>query len=191
MKIHYLIFSLLGLTLTFSGCDKNDPNTKKAGDALNDAANNVENAVENTVDNVKVKMDESFAKKVLDNNAEELEWLKAGSKMGTDAELRSIAQQLIPAHENIASEIKAYAASKDFHLDPDNDGVQIDSKTGVTWDKNWAEKIKEMYRDMVDKFERTQSNTEDKELKELVTNALPILRENLNKAEKLETRLSK
>ena len=191
MRTNYLIAGLIGLTLTFSGCDKNDPDTKKAGDAVNDAANDVEDAVVNTVDKVKVKIDESFAKNVLDNNTEELEWLRAGTKMGTDPELKAIAQRMIPDHEKLAKNIKAFAAQKDFHLDLDNDGVQIDSKTGITWDKNWAEKIKKMHRDMVDKFERTQSNTEDKELKELVTNSLPMLRDHLNMAEKLEARFNK
>ena len=191
MKTNYLITGLVGLALTFSGCDKNDPDAKKAEDAVNNAANDVENAVEKTVDKVKVKIDETFVKNVLDNNTEELEWLRAGTKMGTDPELKAIAQKMIPDHERMAKDIKAYAAHKDFQLDQDNDGVQIDSKTGITWDKNWAEKIKKMHRDMVDKFERTQSNTEDKELKELVTNSLPMLRDHLNMAEKLEARLYK
>ncbi|MBC7387691.1 MAG: DUF4142 domain-containing protein [Opitutaceae bacterium] len=191
MKTNYLILGLTSLVLTFSGCDKNDPDAKKAEEVVNNAANDVGDAVEKTVDKVKIKIDESFAKNVLDNNTEELEWLRAGTKMGTDPELKAIAQQMIPDHEKLAKDIKTYAAQKDFQLDQDNGGVQIDSKTGITWDQNWAEKIKKMHRDMVDKFERTQSNTEDKELKELVTSSLPMLRDHLNKAEKLEARLNK
>lgn len=190
MKTNYLNF-LFGLAfLAFTGCN-DSPSAQKVKNDVDNAAEKVETAVGNAVSGVKEKMDENFVAKSVKDNAKELEWLRAGSKMGTDPELIEIAKKMIPDHEKIGSELLAYAAKNKIEVNAEVDGIKIDSKTGLSWDEEWADKIRDMNRDMVDRFEKVQSKAEDPLLKELVTNLLPVLREHLNWTEKLETKLDK
>lgn len=189
MKTSYLI-PMLGISfLAFTSCN-DSPSAQKVKDDVDHAAEKVESAVGNAVNDVKEKMDESFVAKSVKNNAKELEWLRAGSKMGTDPELVEIAKKMIPDHEKIANELMAYAAKHQIEVDSETDGVKIDSKTGLSWDEEWADRIRDMNREMTDKFEKVQSKAEDPALKDLVTDLLPLLRNHLNWTEKLEARLS-
>lgn len=189
MKTNHLI-PLLGLSfLTFTSCN-DSPSAQKMKDDADNAVEKVETAVGNAVNDVKEKMDESFVAKSVKENAKELEWLRAGSKMGTDPELVEIAKKMIPDHERIANDLVAYAAKHQIEVDSEVEGVKIDSKTGLHWDEEWADKIRDMNREMTDKFEKVQSKAEDPALKDLVTDLLPLLRNHLNWTEKLEARLS-
>lgn len=191
MKTNYASALLFGSALFLFAC-KNDPTTEKVEQTLDDAADKVEQTVDHTVEKVKEQMDENFVSKAWKDNAKELEWLRVGSKMGTDPELVDIAKKMIPDHESLSDEIKAYAVSKHIEIDADTSkGVKIDSKTGLLWDEEWADKIRDMHRDRIDNFERTQSKAEDAALKDLATKVLPILRTHLNLVEKLEARLSR
>jgi len=189
MKSQFLSIMALFCVL-IQACQSNSE-TEKVKDSVNDATEKVEKAVENTVDQVKEKMDESFVKSVLDDNAEGLEWLNAGVKMGTDKELVGVALEMIPDHEKLADYLKDYATRRKIKVDVDNDGVKIDSKTGVTWDADWATKMRKFHRDLIDRFERVQTNAEDPELKDFATTTLPTLRNHLDKIEQLEVRLDK
>ncbi len=191
MKHSSLLFLLMGLPLFFSACN-DSPSAEKAKENIQNATEKVENAVHQTVDDVKEKVDEHFVSKTLKDNAKELEWLRAGAKMGTDAELMGIAKKMIPDHEKIAEELRAYASKKNISLNVDTSkGIKIDSKTGADWDEDWADKIRDMQRDMIAKFEHEQSDSKDLELRELATKTLPMLRTHLNWAEKVEMRLHK
>ena len=191
MKINILSIIFISFGISLFSC-KSNPKADKVVETIDDATEKVGKAVDNTVDKVKEQLDENFITKTLDDNAEELEWLRAGSKMGTDPELIAIAKRMIPDHEKLEENIRIYATKNNIKLDRDpSDGVKINSKTGTEWDEEWADKIRDMHRDMVDRFKRVQSKAEDPELKEFATNSLPVLRDHLNMTEKLEARLSK
>lgn len=189
MKTIYIPSLFIGLALAFSAC--NTAETEKAKDDVEQATDKVGKAVGDAVHEVKEELDENLVKNVVKDNEKQIEWLRAGSKMGTDKELVDIAKKMIPDHEKIASDLRAYASKKGIKLDVDTKGVKIDSKTGLFWDEEWADKVRNMNRDMVDKFERVQSHAEETDLKDLATATLPTLRDHLNWTEKLEARLDK
>lgn len=139
------------------------------------------------------RKDEDFVTDVLEANAEEMAWLRAGQNMGTDAQLKANAAHMMADHEKMDKEMRTYASDKKIDIsDVDTSAdVNLNEQKGREWDEEWADEVADMHEHLIKKFERAQDRVENAELKGMINKTLPTLRNHLNMANQLETRLEK
>jgi putative membrane protein len=187
--------SIFGLFITFcsavilTSCGENAYERNTAADELA-STNTAEKKQETTAG----KREANFIDDVMEANNEETAWLHAAVDNGTDAGLKAFAQQMIPEHEQMNSQLKEYASKHNIELDDDDTTViilDINEDKGKDWDKEWTDEMADRHRKIVRKFERAQDRIKDAELKSIVDNALPKLRTHLETIGKLEDRISK
>ena len=174
------------LLFAIGACTDNDTDDNN----LRDTAN-VGNA--NRTDNRSTSFDreEDFVLDVLETNAEEMAWLREGTRKGTHAEVKSQAQQMITEHEKLNQDLRSYANKKNFRLDDidTTKTVKLNEDAGNEWDEEWADEIGDRHRMMIRRFERAQTRVQDSELRDIIAKALPSMRSHLDKTEQLETKL--
>lgn len=187
----YMLLPVAALCLLFTAC--ND-----AGNGNNDAndttlADRAENKVDEAMANMRETREENFVTNAIEDNAEEMVWLKAGVGSGTDAELKAHAQQMLGDHEKMDSELRAYAGKKNISLADlrTNETVNLNEKAGREWDEEWADEVGDMHRAVIRRFERAQNRVQDAELKDMINKSLPTLQAHRDMTQKLEDKLNK
>lgn len=166
--------------------------------ACNDGTNTSTNDTAANTDTTKNNMgfetrEEDFVTDVIEANAEELAWLKAGLANGTDAELKAHAQHMITDHEKMEKEVDAYVSKKNINTSGVDTSatVNLNEDKGNEWDEEWADEMGDKHRQLIRRFERAEKRVDDAELKNLITQSLPTLRSHLDMVEKLEAKLDK
>jgi putative membrane protein len=145
----------------------------------------------NRSDNRSLDREEDFVLDVLEANAEEIAWLKEGTRKGTHPEIKSQAQQMITEHEKLNQDLRGYAKKKNFRLDniDTTKTAKLNEDAGNEWDEEWADEIGDRHRMMIRTFERAQTRVQDAELRDMISKTLPSMRSHLDKTEQLETKL--
>lgn len=135
--------------------------------------------------------EEDMVADALEISADSKAWLKEATRMATDAELKSIASQLLKEGEKMETDLKAYADKRKFSInDIDTiETVKLGERRGIQWDEECADEIGDKYRQLIKRFERAQSRIETTELKNMIAQYLPVLRSQLKKVDELEDRL--
>lgn len=135
-----------------------------------------------------------FVDDAIEDNNEEIAWLNAGVKNGTDAELKAHAQEMLADHEKMNTDMKALANKKGVEIEEVDTSVivlDINEDNPADWDREWADEMADKHRKLIRQVERAASYVDDAELKALVNRSLPMLRSHLDMADKLEDRLDK
>ncbi|WP_276132015.1 DUF4142 domain-containing protein [Polluticoccus soli] len=136
--------------------------------------------------------DADFVKDAMKSNTMELHMLADGKSKGTDAELKSAAKKMEADHKKLGADLKAYAAKKNIAADTaDMDHASHDDAKGADWDKKWANDMVDDHEHDIKKFEDVEKETQDAELKAMVSKALPVLREHLETSKKLQQKFNK
>ncbi|XZF15033.1 DUF4142 domain-containing protein [Chitinophagaceae bacterium MMS25-I14] len=182
---------LSGLLLVVSCSDQTQ---NKVSDTADTAVAKVENKVDEIKQDMKENKDANFVKDVLDANTKELHLLSLGETKGTSKELRNDAKKMMPDHEKMGADMKAYADKKGIDARVDSSNMKSsmdDDKAGADWDKNWADRMVEDHQKTVKKFEDAQNDVSDPELKDMITKTLPTLRMHLDMALTLQGKMKK
>ena len=184
MRIIKLI--LLFFTVSVTAC-------KEAG--TTDADTTLDDTV--TIDNERETLsarEREFVDDVIEDNNDEIAWLNAAIKSGTDAELKTHAQQMLTDHQKMNDDMKAFAATHGVEIeevDTTTIILDINEDDPADWDEEGSDEMADKHRRLIRRFERAENYIDDAELKALVTGALPTLRSHLDMATKLEERLDK
>jgi putative membrane protein len=185
MKIIKLI--LLFLTVSVTAC-------KETGTTDADTTTDDTVTFDNEQESSMSARERDFVDDVIEDNNDEIAWLNAAIKSGTDAELKSQAQQMLTDHEKMHSDMKAFAAKHAIEIEEvDTTAVILDINEDdpADWDEEWSDEMADKHRRLIRRFERAENYVDDAELKALVTGALPTLRSHLDMATKLEEKLDK
>jgi putative membrane protein len=171
--IAYILFAI--------SCNNNGTADNERGDTTNVGRSGVQNR------------GEDFVTDVLEMNAEEKAWLREAMNSATDQELKSTARQMMEEHEKLDTDLRDYAAKRNFRTDDidTSETVRLNERRGMDWDEEWADEVGDKHRQMIRRFERAEKRVEDADLKNLITQNLPTLRTHLGTIEKLEARLDK
>lgn len=176
MKTGFLSGSALlcALLLSFASCD----NAGNGNNDPNDTTNVADNQTDAGTKSGLTMREERFVINTLEANAEEMAWLRAAADQGTDAEMKTQAQQMMADHEKMDTDMRAYATKKNLDLaDVDVDAkVNLMDAKGAEWDEEWADEVGDMHRRLINRFERAENYAQDAELKDMVTKTLPTLR---------------
>jgi predicted outer membrane protein len=137
--------------------------------------------------------DEDFVADVYENNEIGRFWLKRAANFGTDPELKSQASQMLTDHEKMESELRNYANNNNITLSAIDTGDDVDmvERVGKEWDEECADEMGDLYRRMVNRFERAEDRVKDTALQSMISSNLPVLRNHLVKSRSIEERLDK
>lgn len=184
-----LTLSMPLLLLGAAGCGDD---ADRDGDR-NELSDNVDIAADSLRDDASVNKDEEFVEDLMEMNAKTVALLKAGTTMGTDAQLKKDARTMLTDHEALATRLRGIASSKGFEMDDlgDEDSTTdaADNKRGAGWDDDWADDMVDRHQKMINRLEDYSDDTKDAELLGFINDARPKLASHLSMAEALAKRL--
>lgn len=194
-----VLIASIALASVFYGTSCNNAQNEKVNDAMDTVAAKVDTLaadVKDKANDLKGDMeeyrDETFVKNAIESNEQELHLLALGQQKGMDKELKAHAKMMEKDHKVLGAKMKAYATKQNYTLNTADTKDALDDDTkGTDWDKKWADKMVDDHQKTIDKFERAESRTNDQALKDIVSGALPTLREHLDMAKRLQEKLNK
>jgi putative membrane protein len=188
----FLSTFILASIFLFASCDSTT--SEKVEEKMDTLANKVENAADNLgnrTDSMDKGDDADFVEDAVKLNNMELHMLAEGRTKGTNAELKSAAKKMEADHKKLAKKMSEYAAKKNITIDTaDHHDMDDNDAKGAAWDKEWADDMVEDHEKAIKEFEEGQNEVQDAELKAIITETLPTLREHLESAKKLQAKLS-
>jgi putative membrane protein len=195
--VKVLGYSVLAGFIIFASCDST------TSEKIEEKADTIANKVEGAVDNMGNKIDSmqmndaeddaDFVKEAIADNNKELHMLAMGKTKGTNAEVKSNAKKMEADHKKLANTLKDYAAKHNITLDTtgQNTHDMDDDTKGADWDKNWASHMVNAHENAVKEFEDEQNEIKDPELKSIVEQAIPTLKNHLDMSRTLNDKLNK
>lgn len=194
-----VLIASIALASVVYGTSCNSSQNEKVNDAMDTVAAKVDTLaadVKDKANDLKGDMeeyrDETFVKNAIESNEQELHLLALGQQKGMDKELKAHAKMMEKDHKALGAKMKAYATKQNYTLNTaDTKDALDDDAKGTDWDKKWADKMVDDHQKTIDKFERAESRTNDQALKDIVSGALPTLREHLDMAKRLQEKLNK
>ena len=167
---------------------------------IEERTDNAFNSVEAGMDRLEARVrrstgnpDKDFAADAIEANSQELKALRLGEQRGGPKVKQAVAS-MMPDHQQLGEQMKSYVTAKNMTFN-DLDTARIDddyefNDTGADFDRKWAEEMVEDHEDVVELFEDAQDDVKDAELKTMITNTLPKLRQHLEMSRKLRDELS-
>ena len=185
----FLSTFILASVFLFASCDSTT--TENVEEEMDTLADKIENATDNLGNRMDKDDDADFVQDAVKANNMELHMLAEGKTMGTNAELKSAAGKMEADHKKLGKKLSDYAAKKSIVIDTaDHHDMDNNDAKGAAWDKEWADDMVEDHEKDIKKFEEAQNEVEDAELKTIITETLPSLREHLESAKKQQAKLS-
>ena len=132
------------------------------------------------------KQNADFVVKAIASNYADIRLAQLARDKSVDAGTKEVATIIESDHAELAELLLSYAIRKGISTpleETDDDKMEISSlareNSAEEFDKKWCSALEERQSDSIIKFERCLDNTEDVELKKLITYALPALRTHL------------
>ena len=201
MKLIKNSFTLLaiGTTLFLASCN---------GDSSTSTSNTVDSTKDKSLSDAGAKMDtkdtgmiKSAATTANTNqhaldyavpkNTKEILWLQAGIDRGTNPEIKQHAKMMMVDHKNLAEKVGALIAKKNYtkpFVDTTNE-VNINNKSGADWDKAWISKMIVDHTEILAMFGKAKESVTDADLKEIITNTIPVVQKHLDMARVLDKKI--
>ena len=158
-----------------------------------EVSDNVDAMVDSLRDDRAADKDEEFVEDVLEENTKAVAWLKAGSSMGTDAQLKKNAASMLADHEALGAKLRGIASSKAFDMDDlddeDSTADATNDKRGADWDDDWADKMVSLHQKMMERLDDYADDTKDADIAAFINEARPRLAGHLEMSEALADRL--
>lgn len=161
-------------------------------DDIDTLTGKIEERVDNLQEEYREYRDENFVENAIGANRRTLHLLSLVQQKGTNVKLREEARKMEEDHKQLDITMRNYARANNMEIDEEevNTGLE-DKATGNDWDNEWTDKMIDDHQQLVRKFENARDKSLNTELKEIVSNALPTLRNHLNSVEGLKMALQK
>ena len=178
------------LLLSLNSCkNENKPeDTKEVAEDQNEAK----------FDSVDSKEDDSeFLVDATEINLEEIEIGKLAQTKSTNPEVKKFGKMLVDEHTKSAADVKAIADSRNFSLptsiteEGKDQYDKLNEKTGVDFDKKFADMMVDGHEKAIDKFKKASENATDQEIKTWASNNVSTLTAHLQHAKQLKESLDK
>ncbi|RAU84125.1 DUF4142 domain-containing protein [Pontibacter arcticus] len=145
-----------------------------------------------------VKIDQSdFMTRAASSSMLEIEAGKLAQEKGMSQQVKDYGKKMVADHTKASTDMKALAAKKSVvlpdsmsneHMEKLND---LREKTGAEFDESYADLMVSSHEEAVSLFEDASNNQEDAEVKTFATTTLPVLRQHLDHAKKLDESMNK
>ena len=178
------------LLLSLNSCkNENKPeDTKEVAEDQNEAK----------FDSVDSKEDDSeFLVDATEINLEEIEIGRLAQTKSTNPEVKKFGKMLVDEHTKSAAEVKTIADSRNFSLptsiteEGKDQYDKLNEKTGVDFDKKFADMMVDGHEKAIDKFKKASENATDQEIKTWASNNVSTLTSHLQHAKQLKESLDK
>lgn len=175
--------------LAATGC--NDSANDGIEDDIDTLTSKIEERVDDLQDEYQEYRDENFVEDAIEANKKELHLLQLAQQKGTNVKLREEAKKMEADHTQLDNTLRSYARANNMEIKEDGElkTALDDKEAGNDWDNEWTDNMIDEHQQLIRKFENARDKSLSTELKEIVNNALPTLRNHLNSAESLKMSL--
>lgn len=172
-------------------------NTDTANDAVEQAMDQNEEAMDHEGSmGVHEDDDTEFAVKAASGGLTQVKAGEVAQQKAKDQRVRDFAAKMVQDHTKVNEELRAIAANKNITLPaaPGEDELEdigdLNSYTGIDFDKHFMNMMVDEHQDAIDLFEDAAEDAEDADLKAFASNALSSLRMHLEEAKILKDALN-
>ncbi|MGB8131535.1 MAG: DUF4142 domain-containing protein [Candidatus Angelobacter sp.] len=143
------------------------------------------------------KSDQEFVTKAAQGNSAEVELGKIVAAESKTPSVKQFAQMMVKDHTTVLNELQELAQSKNLNFNDDlpDDAkalqAKLSSDTGKQLDKDYMDGMVEDHQKDVQEFTSQLQNAKDPDVKQWASKTLPILQKHLEKAQQIDSRLSK
>jgi putative membrane protein len=183
------LFALLMLGLISVGCTS----TNKAA-TPDTAAQPNSGAAASSPSN---KSDQEFVTKAAQGNSAEVELGKIVAAKSKTPSVKQFAQMMVKDHTTALNELQELAQSKNLNFNDDlpDDAkalqAKLSSDTGKQLDKDYMDGMVEDHQKDIQEFTGQLQNAKDPDVKQWASKTLPTLQKHLEKAQQIDSKLSK
>jgi len=140
-------------------------------------------------DERKSEKDAQFLVEAATINMEEIKLGELAQQKGTMADTKDLGKMMVTEHKKALADLTKLAESKSIVLpaalpeEAQDAYDKLNEKTGVDFDKEYADKMVKGHKDAIDKFEKASSDAEDADIRNWASSMLPSLRTHLEHSE--------
>lgn len=196
MFTYFKKFSVIATVIFFLAACNNGENDNDTADSVNTETTSPTEKAEAQNDKLpdSAESDADYLVDAAKGSLKEVECSKMAAKKSTSKEVKAFANMMITDHTTMNKQVKTLAASKNISLpialDKDvMDKITNNDKTGVDFDKDYADKMVDDHERTVNLFEKASNRANDPDIKKLFADALPKLRHHLEQAKALQDKL--
>lgn len=190
MKTNYKFLSLLFVAGALAwGCQTKTENT--------DSNEVAEEANEEKFEARKDEKDAEFVADAVASNYAEIGMATLAQEKSNDPKVKEVAQMLVKDHNALLSELKTFAESKSISVpveakdDAKRKLEDLREETDMKeFNKEWCKEMADKHEKTIKDFESYADKTEDADLKILIQNTLPNLRQHLDHVKACEQNLA-
>ena len=196
-------FALLAGSLTLLACNNgSDTTTTTTSDTTATAADTKpmmapggDSGTTNSTNTNKMS-DADFVMKASAVNMAEVNAHKAAQTHATIADVKAHAKHMLEDHTKLGNDMKALATKKGWATATDADPNKTQAlndmnsnKKGKDWDAAYLDAQENDHKEAISMFEKAQNDVQDADLKALITQALPKLRDHLQMAQDAKSKM--
>ncbi len=188
MKSLIILKMLILVTFFFFTCQTN----KKQDDSTEIA----KEKNEEVFDDKDEENDADFIVNTISSSFAEIKLAQLALNKSNDVLVTNTATMLETDHTKLLQELQAYAAKKSITVPTTETDEAVKDRSDLAqedpkdFDKKWCEKLEGSHKKSIRKFESRMTKTEDVELRNLISAALPSLRNHLEMLTKEHDRLN-
>ncbi|MEL7589297.1 MAG: DUF4142 domain-containing protein [Prolixibacteraceae bacterium] len=141
---------------------------------------------EDMFDNNKQEADAQFLVNAAEISLEEIQLGKLAQQKGTTAQVKELGKLMEDVHTKSLIDLKALANSKTITIpmsptdDAQNAYETLNEKSGIEFDKAYADMMVSEHKDAIDIFEKASTNSNDADIKNWATVSLANMRTHLD-----------
>jgi putative membrane protein len=137
--------------------------------------------------------DAAFIKKAANGGMTEVELGKIAAKSGTKDDVKSFGERMVKDHGKANDDLKSVASKMNVEV-PDKVNAKhqamIDKfskmSAGAAFDSAYAKAMVKDHKEDIAEFEKAQGEVKNEDLKKFISDTIPMMKEHLEMAEKLE-----
>jgi putative membrane protein len=182
----FMALTIGGLTACNSGTPENDSV---------DSAQKVNEVAQENNTPAASSEDADFAVMAANSGMTEIEASKLALNTSTNANVKKYAQMIIDEHTATAAKLNSIAASKNITVptvlstDSQDKINDLGKKTGKDFDKAYVDMMVSDHKDVIDAFQKENTNTADADLKAFTAETIPALQKHLDEAKTWQSKM--
>ena len=141
--------------------------------------------------------DKSFLQNAYEDGLAEVKAGQLGQSKSANADVKAFADHIVADHSKANEELKTLSDNKKVSLSESPSlvaqakGKLLDSKSGDSFDKAFAEGMVSDHKKAIEAFEKAASEGKDSDVKAFAAKTLPTLKMHLSMAEELQNKVGK
>lgn len=182
----FMALTIGGLTACNSGTPENDSV---------DSAQKVNEVVQENSAPAASTEDADFAVMAANAGMTEIEASKLALSTSSNANVKKYAQMIVDEHTAAGAKLSTLAASKNISVptvlstDSQDKINDLGKKTGKDFDKAYIDMMVSDHKDVVDAFQKENTNTTDGDLKAFTAETIPVLQKHLDEAKTWQSKM--